>query len=443
MKPTIWRKIKYHLWGRAVFSNRFYDLFLRPFDRILCEVVSTGVLKKQREKGIPLNKICQAADLNNHEWRGVLSELKMSLNEADFHRKAWEHVQIILSAKRTKLLTPGSVCLAVGAGRENLLYYLTYKVKKVWGIDLYEGEFFGGEDEADIPLSAKKYAPFPYPEEKLTLLRMDALNLEFDDSTFDFIFSSSSIEHFGSEKEILRSLKEIYRVLKPGGAAFLTTELRLNRLGSSIKHIKVLPFHELISLFKEAGFCIKDDGFDLRVEKEYLDDWIKLPDDVFRRPHVILRYFNTVLTSIHAVLEKEGGEAAKGNETASSIPDFIYRGEIYVSSLDKRVKRKGKVTLSITLKNISNFAWVSTGYSHRISLGIKLFNAKKELVERDFLTLVLPRGIAPGETLVFSAHITAPSKKGSWILEFDLKKELVVWFSQKGNKTFDLKLEVI
>jgi SAM-dependent methyltransferase len=442
MKQTIWRKIKYHLWGRAVFSNRFYDFFLRPFDRILFEIVSTRDLKKQRERGIPLNKICQAADLYSPEWRDVLSELKLSMDEADFHRKAWEHVQIILSAKRRKLLTPDSICLAVGAGRENLLYYLTYKVKKVWGIDLYEGEFFGGEDEADIPLSAKKYAPFPYPEEKLTLLRMDALNLEFDDNTFDFVFSSSSIEHFGSENEILRSLNEIYRVLKPGGAAFLTTELRLNRLGRSIKNIKVLPFHRLISLFREAGFSIKDD-FDLRVEKEYLDDWIKLPDDVFRRPHVILRYFNTVLTSIHAVLDKEGAGATRGNETARSIPDFIYRGEIYVSSSEKRVKRKQQVSLSITLKNNSNFTWVSTGYSHRISLGIKLFNARKELVERDFLTIVLPKDTAPGETLEFSSHITAPSKKGWWILEFDLKKELVVWFSQEGNRTFDLKLEVI
>jgi len=441
MKPTTWRKIKYHLGGRAVFSNKFYDIILRPFDRILCEVVSTGDLKIERAKGIPLNKVCQAADLNNPEWREVLSELKLNMDEADFHRKAWEHVQIILSAKRMRLLTPDSSCLAVGAGRENLLYYLTYKVKKVWGIDLYEGEFFGGEDKADIPLSAKKYAPFPYPEEKLTLLRMDALNLKFDDNTFDFIFSSSSIEHFGSEREILRSLKEIYRVLKPGGAAFLTTEIRLNSLGRSIKNIRVLPFKNLISLFREAGFGVKDE-FDLRIEKEYLDNWIKLPDDVFRRPHVILRYFNTVLTSLHAVLYKEGDEASRGDKTVPSIPDFIYKGEIYVSASETRVRRKEQLTLSITLKNSSNFTWVSTGYSHRISLGIKLFSAKKELVERDYLTLVLPNDAAPGETVEFSAPIAAPSKKGLWILEFDLKKELVVWFSQKGNHTFDLKLEV-
>jgi len=441
MKPTLWRKIQYHLWKRAVFSNKFYNFFLRPFDGILFDIVSTKELIQERKKQVPLNKICQAADLYHPEWRDVLTELKMNLDESSFHRKAWEHVQIIYSLKRNKLITPDSICLAVGAGRENLLYYLTYKVKKVWGVDLYEGEYFGGEDEADIPSTAQKYAPFPYPEDKLKLRRMDALDLEFKDGFFDFVFSSSSIEHFGSEKEILRSLKEMYRVLKPGGAAFLTTELRLNKLGSSIKDIKVLPFHKLISLFIKAGFTIKQD-FDLRVEEEYLKDWVKLPDDVFKRPHVILRYFNTVLTSIHTVLHKQGSEATKRKESEIFIPDFVYRGEINVAAAKNRVKRRENFDLNITLINQSNFTWIPGGYSHRISLGVKLLNAQKGLEERDFFTLALPKEVGPGEKISFSSSIKAPSKKGSWVLRFDLKKEMVLWFSQKENPTFDLHLEV-
>ncbi len=441
MKSTIWKKLKYHLWGRAFFSDRFYHFFLKLFDKIVLETVSSEDLIKERESRIPLNKICQAADLYNPEWSHVLSELKLSMDEKNFHRKAWEHVQIILSLKRMNLLTPYSVCLAVGAGRENLLYYLTYKVKKILGIDLYEGEYFGGEDEADIPLSAKKYAPFPYPEDKLCLRRMDALDLEFNDDFFDFIFSSSSIEHFGSEEEILRSLKEMYRVLKPGGAAFLTTELRLNKLGRSIKNIKIFPFQNLLALFKKAGFAVEEE-FDLRIEREYLNDWIKLPDDVFKRPHVILRYFNTILTSVHAVLCKEGSDAQRGNEILPSIPDFIYRGSISVSSSKAAVKKKENLTFDITLKNSSNFTWVSTGYSHRISLGVQLLNAHKKLVDRDYSTVVLPREVAPEENIKFTARIKAPSKKGSWIFRFDLKKELVTWFSQEGNPCFDLKLKV-
>ncbi|MBD3414830.1 MAG: methyltransferase domain-containing protein [Candidatus Aminicenantes bacterium] len=441
MKRRLWEKLKYHLWGRALFSNKFYHLFLRSFDRILFEVVPAEDLIKERKRQIPLNKICQAADQHNPVWSCVLSELKMRMDEKSFHRKAWEHVQIVFSLKRMKLLTPDSVCLAVGAGRENLLYYLTHKVNKVCGIDLYEGDYFGGEDEADIPLSAKKYAPFPYPEDKLNLLRMNALDLEFNDRFFDFIFSSSSIEHFGSEKEILKSLKEMYRVLKPGGAALLTTELRLNKLGSSLKNTQVFPFQDLLSLFMKAGFIVRED-FDLRIENKYLDNWIKLPDDVFKRPHVILRYFNTILTSIHAVLLKPGRNGKKGREIFPVIPDYIYRGHIHVSVSKAAVHRKESLILNISLKNSSNFTWVPSGFSHRISLGVKLLTENNQLVERDYLTLTLPKEMAPEERIEFSAQVKAPPQKGSWILRFDLKKELVLWFSQKGNPCFDLKIKV-
>jgi SAM-dependent methyltransferase len=314
-------------------------------------------------------------------------------------------------------------------------------VKKVWGIDLYEGEYFGGEDEADIPLSAKKYAPFPYPEDKLRLVKMDALNMEFDDNFFDFVFSSSSIEHFGSEEKILKSLKEMYRVLKPGGAALLTTELRLNKLGRSIKNIKVLPFQSLLFLFSKAGFEVEDD-FDLRIEKKYLEDWIKLPDDVFRRPHVILRYFNTILTSVHAVLCKQGSSAKKGRELTPFIPDFIYRGDIHVSASKRKARKRESIDIDVTLRNTSNFTWVPTGFSHRISLGVKLLTENKELVERDYSTISLPKEMAPNEAVKFSAQIKGPSQKGLWNLRFDLKKELVLWFSQAGNPCFDLNIKV-
>ena len=41
--------------------------------------------------------------------------------------------------------------------------------------------------------------------------------LEFEDGSFDAVFSLSSIEHFGSWADIRRSAEEIGRVLRPGG----------------------------------------------------------------------------------------------------------------------------------------------------------------------------------------------------------------------------------
>ena len=50
---------------------------------------------------------------------------------------------------------------------------------------------------SDFLKNPKKYSPFPYKEDALTVLRMDGTRLEFPSKTFDIAFSFSSIEHFG------------------------------------------------------------------------------------------------------------------------------------------------------------------------------------------------------------------------------------------------------
>jgi SAM-dependent methyltransferase len=57
---------------------------------------------------------------------------------------------------------------------------------------------------------------------------MDALDLRFEDSTFDAVYSLSAIEHFGAVEGAKRALGEMARVLKPGGIAALTTECIVN-----------------------------------------------------------------------------------------------------------------------------------------------------------------------------------------------------------------------
>ena len=82
----------------------------------------------------------------------------------------------------------------------------------------------------DFPENPKKYSPYPYNENALTVMRMDATRLEFSDESFDIAFSFSSIEHFGGENHsgALRSMREMERVLKPGGIAVIATEYMLN-----------------------------------------------------------------------------------------------------------------------------------------------------------------------------------------------------------------------
>ena len=57
---------------------------------------------------------------------------------------------------------------------------------------------------------------------------MDALDLRYEDGSFDAVYSLSSIEHFGGLDGVRRALAEQHRVVKPGGIVAFTTEVIVN-----------------------------------------------------------------------------------------------------------------------------------------------------------------------------------------------------------------------
>lgn len=68
-----------------------------------------------------------------------------------------------------------------------------------------------------------------------------------DDNSFDYIVSFQVIEHI---KDDVLFLKEIYRVLKPGGTAILTTPNRIKTLTRNPWHIREYTADELTQLAK-------------------------------------------------------------------------------------------------------------------------------------------------------------------------------------------------
>jgi ubiquinone/menaquinone biosynthesis C-methylase UbiE len=45
---------------------------------------------------------------------------------------------------------------------------------------------------------------------------MNGLTLRYEDASFDSVFATSSIEHFGDYDDVRKALSKIRRVLKPG-----------------------------------------------------------------------------------------------------------------------------------------------------------------------------------------------------------------------------------
>lgn len=80
----------------------------------------------------------------------------------------------------------------------------------------------------DIGASPVQAATFYNPD--LNGICADVRHLPFKDETFDLVVSTSTLDHFRTEKEILAGLKEIVRVLRSNGEVLLTLDNPLNPL---------------------------------------------------------------------------------------------------------------------------------------------------------------------------------------------------------------------
>ena len=120
--------------------------------------------------------------------------------------------------------------IGIGVGREEVIILFGKSLKHVYATDMYDGKQWDNFAPSDFPDNPRKYAPFPYKEDALTVLRMDGTKIEFPSETFDIAFSFSSIEHFGGKNHAgaLKSLKEIERILKKGWVAIIATEYIIN-----------------------------------------------------------------------------------------------------------------------------------------------------------------------------------------------------------------------
>jgi SAM-dependent methyltransferase len=173
-------------------------------------------------------KLCDLRDFNDPTLRERIRDIVPGYDPAaELRRKFWEYAMLTLFLEDVGKLTDDTAALSVGAGHEEVLYWLANKLGRVVATDIYGEATFAESDDTMLSDPAR-YAPYPYREERLEVHNMDARSLGFDDEAFDFVFSLSSIEHFGSMKDVERGAREIGRVLRPGGYAFIVTECLLS-----------------------------------------------------------------------------------------------------------------------------------------------------------------------------------------------------------------------
>jgi SAM-dependent methyltransferase len=198
-------------------------------------------------------KLCDRRDFDDPEIRARIREIVPGQEpEAEIRRKFWEYALLTLFLEDVGALREDAEILSVGAGHEAVLFWLANRVGRVLATDIYgEGVFADGEADASMLTDPNAFAPYPYRSERLEVARMDARALALPDASFDAVFSLSSIEHFGAPWDVARAAREIGRVLRPGGHAFVVTECFVGRhpMNSRLLHTTV----RVVTLGRRCG----------------------------------------------------------------------------------------------------------------------------------------------------------------------------------------------
>jgi SAM-dependent methyltransferase len=250
-----------------------------------------------------LNRLCYVEDWENDEIKETISSLRQHFPEV-IARRDWEWALAVIAMRRFGKLNTNSKAIGIASANEILIFYLANNVKHVYATDLYDTDKFN-YTPSDFPENPKKYAPFPYKEDALTVLRMDATKLEFPSDTFDVAFSISSIEHFGGKNHAgaLRSLREVERVLKTGGIAAITTEYIVNDKKHPEFFNRRTIYSDLINKLDKLQLI---EPLDLRITTKTLDTAIGLHDTADNtHPHILVRYGDLLVTSIMLVFQKQ------------------------------------------------------------------------------------------------------------------------------------------
>ena len=286
-----------------------------------------------------LNKIAEEEDWHGRNWLTYLVDTGIYFQDECPHtlesvedwvqfdtcmlkarRKEWEFIQGIEAMKALSKFNNESVALGVGCGHESVVFYLAIHLQHVIASDLYEGGGWNSREGDPAMLGAPEFfSPFEYPEERLSVVHMDGLNLEYPDNHFDIVFSFSSIEHFytvepyGFLKAATRSILEMARVTKSTGVVTIATEVILNGVGHYDWIAGVIPMRNfffpeeiveyLVKPAAEVGLNLVE-PIDWTISNKTLLHSLPLGRCRHDFPHVVLRDRGVLWTSISLAFQK-------------------------------------------------------------------------------------------------------------------------------------------
>jgi len=278
---------------------------------------------------VPLSAVCHRSDFELlADWFNRIFTWGREVFGPEYpigveYRKHWEVVQAARTMAVSGVLDGHSEILGVGAGNEPTIFWLTNHVGRVFATDLYLRPGWEESANAGMLLDPGRSWSGDWNPRRLVVQHMDALDLQYEDASFDGVFSSSSIEHFGGHDEVRHTVQEVHRVLKPGGVFSVSTEILLAGSGPGLPGVLMFTWDQLFDLILSAAewdmmgpvrksppesevpivsFAEAVEALEDHVDKHSEIVWSEL--DWPQYPHIVLEHEGLVWTSVHLALQK-------------------------------------------------------------------------------------------------------------------------------------------
>ena len=126
-----------------------------------------------------------------------------------------------------------------------------------------------------------------------------------------------------------------------------------------------------------------------------------------------------------------------------------YKGEILMMAYihykggDLEANPSEKIIVPMFAINKGTAEWDSKDKQHPVFISYHLLDDKKQMLVWDNIRTPFNKILKPGDSTMVDLIVYAPPKKGKYILEVDMVKEHIAWFSQKGGlKTIRIPLSI-
>jgi SAM-dependent methyltransferase len=136
---------------------------------------------------------------------------------------------------------------------------------------------------------------------------------------------------------------------------------------------------------------------------------------------------------------------AEAARASGPMPDGAFSFRAVVDGSRRVVSPAESIRLTVEVKNTGTSAWPAHGAAggrFRVSLGNHWLNKRGGTVTLDDARAHLTRDLAPLAATTLTMIVTAPRRRGHYLLELDMVQEGVAWFKTKGASTVRIPIEV-